>query len=337
MPRGRRVLVEGGLYHVYNRFARGEDVFADPEEAVEFAELLREVKRRDDLTVYAWALLSNHFHIALRTSVIPLSRTMQRLQGGYAKRFNRRWGRSGPLWQSRYQARVIDSQDYCEQVILYIHLNPVRARLVEDPVEHVFCGHRELVKRTREPLVDVDHALISFGSTLKEARRSYKARIRVGMDQRPSGEWEGIFGLFGPRDRDLEAPEPIHTDELGRSTGRERPTLDAMSFLKAACSILDVETARLTSSRRDRETAVLRKLIVAVGIERWGQRAAQLAVLLNKHPVAVSRWVSDAARQRQEEPALREEMESLDEALSIWALDACARGEFAQETGAPER
>ena len=111
MPRGRRVLVEGGLYHVYNRFARGEDVFADPEEAVEFSDLLREVKQRDGLTVYAWALLSNHYHIAVRTSAVPLSRSMQRLQGGFANKFNRRWRRSGPLWQSRYQARVIDSQD----------------------------------------------------------------------------------------------------------------------------------------------------------------------------------------------------------------------------------
>ena len=105
-------------YHVYNRFARGEGVFADPEEAVEFSELLREVKKRDGLTIYAWALLSNHFHIAVRTSAVPLSRSMQRLQGGFAKRFNRRWGRSGPLWQSRYQARVIDSQDYCNSMVV---------------------------------------------------------------------------------------------------------------------------------------------------------------------------------------------------------------------------
>ena len=61
MPRRRRILVEGGLYHLYNRFARGENVFANPEEAVEFVELLREVKHRDGLTVFAWALLSNHF------------------------------------------------------------------------------------------------------------------------------------------------------------------------------------------------------------------------------------------------------------------------------------
>jgi hypothetical protein len=53
MPRRRRVLVEGGLYHVYNRFARGENVFGDPEEAIEFLELLRQVKQRDGLTIFA--------------------------------------------------------------------------------------------------------------------------------------------------------------------------------------------------------------------------------------------------------------------------------------------
>ena len=91
MVRGRRVMVEGGLYHVYNRFARGEGVFSDPAEAVEFAELLREVKERDGLAIFAWAILSNHYHIAVRTSAIPLSRSMHRVQGGFARGFNRRW------------------------------------------------------------------------------------------------------------------------------------------------------------------------------------------------------------------------------------------------------
>ena len=82
MVRGQRVMVEGGLYHVYNRFARGEGVFSDPVEAVEFAELLREVKERDGLAIFAWAILSNPYHITVRTSAIPLSRSMHRVQGG---------------------------------------------------------------------------------------------------------------------------------------------------------------------------------------------------------------------------------------------------------------
>jgi REP element-mobilizing transposase RayT len=81
MARRPRMLIEGGLYHVYNRCARGEPVFDDPQEAINFVELIRAVEERDGLTVYAWALVSNHFHLALRTLVVPLSRTMKHPDG----------------------------------------------------------------------------------------------------------------------------------------------------------------------------------------------------------------------------------------------------------------
>jgi len=221
---------------------------------------------------------------------------------------------------------VIDKQDYFDQVMVYIHLNPVRAGLVADPMEHVFSGHREVMGKIRKPLVDVDHALIGFGGTLKKARRQYSAQIRSGIEERSLGKSPGGFGLLSPPDRDLEAPEPVYIDELGRSTGLERPALDAQQYLLAACSILDVEFERLASRRRDGETAALRKLVAAVGIERWGQRAGRLAALLEKHTVAVSRWVAEAARQRQAAPEYEEEIKRLDEKLSNWALDAYERG-----------
>jgi REP element-mobilizing transposase RayT len=323
------VIVEGGLYHVYNRFARGEGVFSDPEEAAEFAELLREVKKRDGLTIFAWALLSNHYHVAVRTSAIPLSRTMKHLQWTFSRRFNRRWKRTGPLWQSRYQARLIEDQDYLDKVMVYIHLNPVRAGLVGDPPDWVFSGHREIVGRVKKPLVDIDQALIGFGETLRKARRCYVNRVRAGLEEEAIDDSPRRLNLFAPPDRDLDAPPGVFVDELGRSTGLERPTLDANRFVNAACSILDFEIERLASRRRDSETAAARQLIAAVGIERWGQRAGRIAAVLDKHPVAVSRWVSEAARGRQADPKLEEKMTRLDEDLSEWALAAQARGELA--------
>lgn len=93
-------------------------------------------------------------------------------------------------------------------------------------------------------------------------------------------------------------------------------------------TILEVEPKRLASGRRDRETAALRKMVAAVGIERWGQRAGDLARLLDKHTVAVSRWVSDAARERQTNTAYEKKLLWLDEQLSERALAAQARGEL---------
>jgi putative transposase len=200
---------------------------------------------------------------------------------------------------------------------------------VQNPVDYVFCGHRELVKKTWDPLTDVDQALISFGGSLKKAKKQYRARIRAGLDQEPSEKWQTVFGLPGPRDRDIKAPVPVSIDMLGRSTELERPAIDPVRFVEAACSILGVEVEVLASSRRDRKTAELRKIVASMAVERWGQKAGQLAKLLNKHPVAVSRWVTDAARQRTEDPRYSERMDALDEAVNDWALEAYARGEFA--------
>ena len=70
MARRPRVVVEGGLHHVYNRVSSGEHIFADPEEAMEFIEIVRDIKKRDGWTIFAWCVMSNHIHVVLRTSSI---------------------------------------------------------------------------------------------------------------------------------------------------------------------------------------------------------------------------------------------------------------------------
>jgi REP element-mobilizing transposase RayT len=70
VPRRPRVFIEGGIYHVDNRFARGADLFSEPEEAIQFPEILRKARDRDGLSVLAWCLMPNHHHLALRTELV---------------------------------------------------------------------------------------------------------------------------------------------------------------------------------------------------------------------------------------------------------------------------
>ena len=327
MPRRPRILIEGGVYHVYNRFARGESVFADPEEAIAFVELLRDVKQRDGLTILAWAVLSNHFHLAVRTSAIPLSRTMKHLQGTYSRTFNRRWRRSGPLWQSRYQARLVEDQQYLDQVIIYIHLNPVRAGLVDDSVDYRLCGHREMLGKVRSPLVDVDDALICFGETVRQARQAYRRNMRTALGEDTDSDSSVLgFRLMDMYDRSLEGRGGPFVDEQGRSTGLERPRLEAVDFLTLACESLETEMEYLASTRRDRTRAQLRVLVATVGIERWGQRSGELGPLMRKHPDAVSRWVREGARRRSRDREFSDAMDDLDVRLSREAIDRVRRG-----------
>jgi REP element-mobilizing transposase RayT len=316
MPRAPRNLIEGGLYHVYNRFARGEEIFSDPEEAIEFLDLLRDLKQRDDLQVFAWSLLSNHFHLAVRTSAVPLSRTMRTLQGGFSKAFNRRWRRTGPLWQSRYQARLVDSQRYFDQLVFYIHLNPVRAGLVEDPAKHVFSGHRELLGKVRDPLVDVDDALLTFGKTTKSARRMYLKRMNAALAGEERADVPERLPWWTPERELRPTTGRAYVDELGRSTGLERRLLEPAEFIELACTALGTCVNALASSRKDPETTRLHQLVATVGIERWGQRAAMLGDLLGKHPDVVSRWARMGAERRTKEVGFSDALDQLDSVLA---------------------
>lgn len=316
MPRPPRILIEGGLYHVYNRFARGEDVFSNSDEAIVFLDLLRKLKQRDELQVLAWCLLSNHFHLAVRTSAVPLSRTMHTLQGSYARKFNRRWTRSGPLWQSRYQTRPVDSQQYFEQLVIYIHLNPVRAGLVDDPVEHDLCGHRDLLGMEPDPILDVDDALSSFGTTQKRARRSYLKRLNVALAEQERTEVSEQTPWWKP-ERELQpASGGAYVDELGRSTGLERARLDATEFVELVCSLLGITPESLAGNLKDQKISMQRQIVATLGIERWSQRAGNLGEVLGKNPDVVSRWARTGAERRTTDPEFAEVLDQLDAALS---------------------
>jgi REP element-mobilizing transposase RayT len=90
MPRRPRVFLDGLTYHVYNRVARGEAPFKLDDEAERFWHLLHEVNRRDGLSVYAWCIMPNHYHLAVRTASVPLWRSTRFLQHRHARDFNRR-------------------------------------------------------------------------------------------------------------------------------------------------------------------------------------------------------------------------------------------------------
>ena len=312
------MFVDGGIYHVYNRFASGEPVFADPEEALNFVDLLRYVKQRDGWTVFAWALMSNHYHLAIRSRAIPISRGFHYLQGRFSQRFNRSRKRTGALWQSRYHAKSINQQDYLDRVILYIHLNPVAGGLVDRPADHVFGGHREIVKGVSNPVIDVDDCLLSFGQTQGEARTAYLSAIRLGcreLGKETEGEARSLRTWFQP-DRDL-APDDTgpYIDVLGRSTGPERRELSAEEFIERSASLLHIDLADLVGRSRKHNVVEARRLVVTLGRERWGQSTKGLAFALQKSADTVTYIQREGIRERLEDQMFLRRYEDLDAGL----------------------
>ncbi len=250
MPRRQRLFVPGAIYHVYCRVSRGEMVFnrdGEPERLI--SEMIR-VKHRDRLTVFAFVVMSNHYHLALRTDRIPLWRTMLSLQGRFAKGHNLHRRLRGPLWQSRYKARIVEDQSYFDQILAYIHLNPVSARLVDDPSDYQWSGHNEILGLKAPSLVDVDEALASFGLSKGEARGKYLSHLRSCAEARwiRLGVRSLPWWLPVTDNEEIVAPRfgNMYWDHRGALIDIDRPVIPLIDVADLTCGYLGVTLQQLS-------------------------------------------------------------------------------------------
>jgi REP element-mobilizing transposase RayT len=178
-------------------------IFWDDKDRASFLERFAVILEEAQTQCYAWALIPNHFHLLLRTGPTPLSTVMRRLMTGYAVTFNIRHRRSGHLFQNRYKSVVCEEGPYLLELIRYIHLNPLRAKLVKDLKEldkYLWTGHSALLGKRKNPLIPdvslinagenngkslaektVEDILRYFGDSLREARTNYRRFVEKGI------------------------------------------------------------------------------------------------------------------------------------------------------------
>ena len=136
MARKPRIHYPGACYHVMLRGNGGQDIFKDDTGHTRFLLLLQENVERFSCRIHAFCLRSNHIHLAIQVSDISLSRIMQNICSRYTRNFNRKHGVTGHLFQGRFKALLLDADNYLLELVRYIHLNPVRAAMVELPENH---------------------------------------------------------------------------------------------------------------------------------------------------------------------------------------------------------
>ena len=167
MPRQPRLDAPGLLQHVMARGIERRELFRDDKDRQSFLNRLAIILEETQAQCYAWALIPNHFHLLLRTGPTPLSKVMRRLMTGHAVTFNKRHKRSGHLFQNRYKSVVCEEDPYFLELIRYIHLNPLRAKLVQDLKEldkYPWSGHSAILGRCKNPLVPEPPSNESFSA-----------------------------------------------------------------------------------------------------------------------------------------------------------------------------
>ncbi len=147
MARRLRIQYPGAIYHVINRGNYRSDVFGSVGAAKAFEGVLDEACEMFGWVVHGYVVMHNHFHLAVETPEPNLVDGMHWLQSTYATRFNRLRGERGHLFQGRYQSLLIEDSPALVRVVNYIHLNPVRAKIV--PAEQVDCFRWSSLHRFR--------------------------------------------------------------------------------------------------------------------------------------------------------------------------------------------
>jgi REP element-mobilizing transposase RayT len=192
----------------------------DDNDRQSFLDRLATILEETQTQCYAWTLIPDHFHLLLQIGPTPLSKVMSRLMTGYAVSFNKRHRRSGHLFQNRYKSVVCEENPYLLELIRYIHLNPLREKLVKDLREldrYQWCGHSTILGKrnvTAEavgeagsmPLIPRSLAekttqdiLLHFGNKPREARRRYRQFLKKGINQgaRPDLQGGGLVRSAG--------------------------------------------------------------------------------------------------------------------------------------------
>jgi len=290
MARRPRIEFEGAFYHVITRGNQRQKIFKDEEDLEKYLTILASYKERYKYFLYAYVLMSNHVHLLIETRVIPLSKIIQGINQSYTMYFNRKYRTVGHLFQGRYRGIICDKDAYLLSLIKYIHLNPLRARIVKKPEGYKWSSHRSYSysENNEGVFVDTDQVLRMFSEYKAQARKLYRAYINDSVrikkeeiyntvDQRILGE-EGFVEKVG---------ESIE-EEIERRKKRHEYSLQEIA--KAVEQISGITLKQLREKSKDKKVLTYRKLVSLIAKE-YEYRGKEIAKYLQKDPSVITRYL----------------------------------------------
>lgn len=303
MPRQARIDVAGQLYHVMSRGIERREIFIDKEDYTDFLERIGVWLKKSGGKCLAWCLIPNHFHFLVLRGDRPLSEVMHHAMTGYAVNFNARHRRAGHLFQNRYKSIICDVEEYLLELVPYIHLNPLRAKLVENLAElenYKWCGHPAIVKGVPDGILDSEVLLEHFGGDEETAVRKYKELMeeKVSDSDRIDLLGGGLLRSLRAGDKRLSDPrilgERDFVDSILKAAGESarKPLRSPAELLSEVEKRTGVPREEILRPSRNRASAQARALYCYLCKEKAGVSGTELMRELRIGQSAVSRLTS---------------------------------------------
>ena len=323
MPRQARIDSPGALHHIIARGIERRTIFNDDQDRELFVERLGAIIEETGTECYAWALIPNHFHLLLRTGNAPIATVMRRLLTGHAVSFNRKHRRSGHLFQNRYKSILCQEEAYLMELVRYIHLNPLRAKLVKNMSaldNYPYCGHAVVMGTHRHAWQNVQLVLHQFGKAIAVARKNYRAFVEKGIEQgkrtdltgggliRSAGGWSAVKAMRS-RDAFHKSDERI----LGDGTFVERilaenqealehryalraEGITVMDVAERVARVMGIATEQVWLPGKYKQQVVARSLLCYWSVNELGECMTALSKRLGISTAAVSKAVRRGAK-----------------------------------------
>jgi putative transposase len=315
MPRKARIDSPGALHHIIIRGIAKRKIFEDDKDRNQFIKRLDNILTEAETPIYAWALIPNHVHLLLKTGLTPIATIMRRLLTGYAGYFNRRHRRYGHLFQNRYKSILCQEEPYFRELVRYIHLNPLRAKLVKDSKaldKYPYSGHSAVVGKVKRDWQQVGYVLGFFGKKKSDARKAYQHFVEQGVKQgrrpeligggliRSVGGWAVLSALRGEAvrvkgderilgDSDfVEAVLKEADEQLERRYQLKTRGFDLDQVAERVALVLDMPLEIVWERSRRPQVAVARGLLCYWASKELSMSMTDLAKRLNLTQPAVS-------------------------------------------------
>ena len=175
MARPLRITYPGAFYHITSRGNEQKSVFISKRDREKFLEYLESASERYNAIIHVYCLMDNHYHLLLETPSGNLPQIMRHINGAYTTYFNVKHDRAGHLFQGRYKAILVEKDEYAKELSRYIHLNPVRAGIVELPEEYEWSSYLSYIgKRKKLKWLYTDFILGYFSKTKSSSEKQYQ-------------------------------------------------------------------------------------------------------------------------------------------------------------------
>lgn len=288
MPRLPRLHVANACYHVVLRGNHGNDIFSAPGDRPLLEQFVASALPHTHVRVHAYCWSNDHIQLLVQVADVPLGRFMQRIGTRYARAVQKRSGTNGHLFESRYEARLVDVDSYYLDLIRDIHLLPVRLGFVTQPEQSPWTSHRAYLSELPHPWLHTELALRQLHWQPQRAREIYKDFIAAGL-----GAANDPSLYVGHRDD----PRVLGDDRFlatlqwrSPSSFESAPSPPTLATIVAEiCADLGISADDLRSVRQNRLLSRARGLITARARDAYAASLTEIARFLNRSPSALAR------------------------------------------------